>query len=315
MPGSTSWTSRTGPNTLVSKMPRTRSIGSVSIAPISWMPALLTSAPIAPSAASTVSTAARIDSSLLTSSASVLQPDGLEVRDRLRATRGRVDGVAAGGQPLGGRAPDARRAAGDDDGLRGGSHAGDPTCGAGSGVGGGLEVHVGQQPVQPPRQPPVARRPSVSIVVGTSTRRTTVASSAIATASPTPISLICGTPVPAKIANTATMISAALEIVFALAARPSRDGPPVVAGGLVALLDAREHEDLVVHREAEDDRQQQRGRDRLHVAERLEAEEAVEPAPLEDDHEHAVGRGDRQHVHQHRLDRQHARCAARAAGR
>ena len=82
------------------------------------------------------------------------------------------------------------------------------------------------------------------------------------------------------------------------------DGPPVVAGGLVALLDAREHEDLVVHREAEDDRQQQRGRDRLHVAERLEAEEAVEPAPLEDDHEHAVGRRDRQHVHRHRLQRQ-----------
>ena len=42
----------------------------------------------------------------------------------------------------------------------------------------------------------------------------------IATARPTPISLICGIPVPAKIANTATMISAALEIVFALAARP-----------------------------------------------------------------------------------------------
>ena len=47
-----------------------------------------------------------------------------------------------------------------------------------------------------------------------------MASSAIATASPTPISLICGTPVPAKIAKTATMISAALEIVLALAARP-----------------------------------------------------------------------------------------------
>src|SRR3954449_10400956 len=50
IPGRTSWTSRTGPKTLVSKIPRTRSIGSVSIAPISWMPALLTSPPIAPRA-------------------------------------------------------------------------------------------------------------------------------------------------------------------------------------------------------------------------------------------------------------------------
>ena len=132
--------------------------------------------------------------------------------------------------------------------------------------------------------------PISSIVVGTRIRRTTVASSAIATASPTPISLICGMPVPAKIAKTATMIRAALEIVPALAARPCGDGLLVVAGGLVALLDAREHEDLVVHREAEDDRQQERGRDRLDVAERLEAQEAVEPAPLEDDHQHAVGR-------------------------
>ena len=57
-------------------------------------------------------------------------------------------------------------------------------------------------------------------MAGTSTSRTTVASRKIATASPTPISLICGTPVKAKIVNTATMISAALEIVPALAARP-----------------------------------------------------------------------------------------------
>ena len=64
------------------------------------------------------------------------------------------------------------------------------------------------------------RSPISCIVVGTSTSRTIVASSAIATASPMPISLTCGTPVPAKIANTATMISAALEIVRALADRP-----------------------------------------------------------------------------------------------
>ena len=62
--------------------------------------------------------------------------------------------------------------------------------------------------------------PISSIAAGTSTSRTSVASSAIATDRPRPISLIDGTPVPANTANTATMISAALEIVRALAARP-----------------------------------------------------------------------------------------------
>src|SRR3954462_3288505 len=62
--------------------------------------------------------------------------------------------------------------------------------------------------------------PISSIVAGTRIRRTTVASSAIATARPRPISFTDGTPVPANTAKTATMISAALEIVFADAASP-----------------------------------------------------------------------------------------------
>ena len=60
----------------------------------------------------------------------------------------------------------------------------------------------------------------ISIVAGTRISRTTVASRAIATASPSPISFTQGTAVPAKTANTATMISAALEIVAALRASP-----------------------------------------------------------------------------------------------
>ena len=64
------------------------------------------------------------------------------------------------------------------------------------------------------------QRPMISIVAGTRISRTSVASSAIATASPSPISLIEGTPVRAKTPNTATMIRAALEIVAALARRP-----------------------------------------------------------------------------------------------
>jgi hypothetical protein len=61
----------------------------------------------------------------------------------------------------------------------------------------------------------------ISIVAGTSTSRTSVASSAMATDRPSPISLIAGVPVVANTAKTATMMSAALVIVRALAARPS----------------------------------------------------------------------------------------------
>ena len=71
------------------------------------------------------------------------------------------------------------------------------------------------------------QRPMSSIVAGTSTSRTSVASSAIATASPSPISLIEGAPVPANTANTATMISAALEIVAALRAQALGHGAAV----------------------------------------------------------------------------------------
>ena len=51
--------------------------------------------------------------------------------------------------------------------------------------------------------------------------RTSVASSAIATAVPSPSCLIDGTPTAMNTPNTATMISAAEEMVRALAARPS----------------------------------------------------------------------------------------------
>ena len=96
------------------------------------------------------------------------------------------------------------------------------------------------------------------------------------------------------------MIIAALEIVFAESARPPATAAAVVVGLVVALLDAREQEHLVVHREAEHDRQHQRRRQRVDVAEVVEADDAVEPALLEDDHQHAVGRADREQVHQRR---------------
>ena len=55
----------------------------------------------------------------MTSSASVRQPARLEVGERLGLARGRVDGLARGGEALRGGAADAGRAAGDEDGLVG----------------------------------------------------------------------------------------------------------------------------------------------------------------------------------------------------
>ena len=133
-------------------------------------------------------------------------------------------------------------------------------------------------------------RPSSCIAAGTSARRTIVASTAIATAAPRPICWIDGRPVPTKIMNTATMISAALEIVRALLASPSATASPGVAGRLVALADAAEEEHLVVHRQAEHDGQDERRGDRLDLA--------------EGQRQHAVGRAHRQQVHQDGLERQ-----------
>jgi hypothetical protein len=59
------------------------------------------------------------------------------------------------------------------------------------------------------------------MVAGANTRRTSVASSAMATARPTSISLICGTPVSVNVPKTTTMNSAALVITRALACSPS----------------------------------------------------------------------------------------------
>src|SRR5436305_1232234 len=72
--GSTSWHMRTRPKTLVSNWRRTASIGTDSTAPLCEYPALLTSTPTAPSASSTVWTAADIEFSSVTSRASVRQP-------------------------------------------------------------------------------------------------------------------------------------------------------------------------------------------------------------------------------------------------
>ena len=73
-----------------------------------------------------------------------------------------------------------------------------------------------------------------------------------------------------------------------------RHGGARVAGRLVALADAREQEDLVVHRQPEHDREHQRRRERVDL--------------VVDEAEHAERGADAEQVHQHRLEREHDRA-------
>ena len=84
MRGSTSLVKCTSPKTFVSNWLRTASIDTSSIDPACPYPALFTSAPTAPSAASICSTAARMDASSQTSSATILQP--ASARSRIAST-------------------------------------------------------------------------------------------------------------------------------------------------------------------------------------------------------------------------------------
>jgi hypothetical protein len=71
-------------------------------------------------------------------------------------------------------------------------------------------------------------RPISCITAGTSTIRTTVASTKIAVAMPTPMSLRKVSGLRTKAMNTATMIAAAAVITRAVLARPSATARPVL---------------------------------------------------------------------------------------
>ena len=64
------------------------------------------------------------------------------------------------------------------------------------------------------------------------------------------------------------------------------------------LPDPAEDEDVVVHREAEQDHEQQQRHLRVDPCGGAEAEQALAEAVLEDEHEHPVGRGDGEQVEQ-----------------
>ena len=95
--------------------------------------------------------------------------------------------------------------------------------------------------------------------------------------------------------------------------RPVRSSPSATASSfgraaVVRLLDAREQEHAVVGREPERDREQQHRLGRLERALAREAEQALEVAVLEDQHEQAERGAQREQVHHQRLHRQHDRA-------
>ena len=65
---------------------------------------------------------------------------------------------------------------------------------------------------------------------------------------------------------------------------------------------------MVVHREPEQDHEQEQRDHRVDPGGRAEAEEVLADAVLEDEHEHAVGRGHGEQVEQDRLRRDHERA-------
>ena len=74
------------------------------------------------------------------------------------------------------------------------------------------------------------------------------------------------------------------------------------------LADPGEDEHVVVHRESEQDHEQEQRHPRDDRAVGVEAQERLQMAVLEDPHEHSVGRPDREQVEHDRLDRDHDRA-------
>ena len=99
--------------------------------------------------------------------------------------------------------------------------------------------------------------PSSFIAAGSRTARTIVASMRIAAARPTPIILKSSIPSVAKIENTATITIAALVTTPAVALIPCGDRVVGAHAAVVGLADAAEDQHVVVHREAEQDHEQE----------------------------------------------------------
>ena len=146
------------------------------------------------------------------------------------------------------------------------------------------------------------RSPSSAIDAGTSRIRTTVASSSTATASVRPSSVGGIGPVTPNAMNTTIMTSAAFVIGSTGAGDAFTDRPVGVAGGLVAFADRGEQEQLVVHREPEQQREEEQRRPRVDEPLVLDAEQAGADPVLEHERGEPERGADGDEVHEDRRD-------------
>jgi hypothetical protein len=104
------------------------------------------------------------------------------------------------------------------------------------------------------------------------------------------------------------MINAAEVITRAVAAKPVHDALVAVAGAHVVLTDPAQQEDLVVHRQPEEDGEHDHRQERAdrHVV--VDTEQTAAPSPLEHGDDHAVGGADGQQVHDSCLERNQDRA-------
>ena len=153
------------------------------------------------------------------------------------------------------------------------------------------------------------RSPSSVIVAGTSRQRTSVASTTTATARAKPISLIPSIRPAANPQNTITMSSAAEVMIRPLRCSPTPDRLVVRRAGVVLLLDPGEQEDLVVHRDAEREREHDHRHPGLDRPGRGEPEQRPSRCPSWNTHDQRPERRrERDRVHHQRLDRHQHRA-------
>ena len=149
--------------------------------------------------------------------------------------------------------------------------------------------------------------PNSFIAVGTSSERTIVTSIRIAAARAKPN---CCSPTidPAtNPMNAANMIRPAAVTSRPVFSRPTTTASSFEAPVVPLLAHPADEEHLVVHREAEEHREQHHRDPALDLVVRDQAERLA-PAPLEDDDEQPVRRADREAVEDDRLERQEQRA-------
>ena len=140
------------------------------------------------------------------------------------------------------------------------------------------------------------------------TMRTAIASTRTATERAKPSILIGRKSPSVNPAKTTIMIAAALVMTVAVRARPSAIARRLAEAAAPRLGHARDEDDFVVHRQAEDDAEDEHRDDREDASRRPgEADQLRAVALLEDEDEGPEGRSHRQEVQEDRLDRDEQR--------